>query len=297
MDRYHLCVAWNWEYDADFVALLQAACQDCSLSLLRITPDNVATCCAALQTGQLAFGALLDRASDADAQFLPVVQWAEHNGALNVNPRDKARRAWDKATMHLDLISVGLPVPHAIILPSFDEQPDIGAPDLSPLGPSFSIKPACRGGGEGVVNAAASMEEVHAARQEFPGDRYLLQAHVTPMRLDTDEAWFRIIYCFREAHPCWWDVQTHAYRPLLPSEQTQHTLAGLCDLTAQVAAVCGLELFSTEVALTDEDGLIIVDYVNDPLDLRLQSQAVDGVPDVIVDAIAHQLAQVAARQS
>ncbi len=289
MDRYHLCVAWNWEYDAGFVAMLRTACQDRSLSLLEITPDNVATCCAALHSGQLAFSALLDRASDADPQFLPVVRLAQQHGALNVNPRDYARRAWDKAIMHLDFVSAGLPVPYAIILPPFNKHPEIDAPDLTPLGPSFSIKPACRGGGEGVVNAAALMEEVQAARQEFPDDKYLLQAQVTPMRLEPDEAWFRVIYCFQEVYACWWDVHTHVYRPLLPTEQTQYALAGLCELTAQVAAVCGLELFSTEVALTGEDGLLIVDYVNDPLDLRLQSQAVDGVPDIIVGAIARRL--------
>ena len=297
MDRYHLCVAWNWEHDADFVALLQRACHDRSLSLLQIIPDNVATGCAALQSAQLAFGALLDRASDADPQFLPVVHWAEQHGVLNANPRDKARRAWDKAAMHVDLISAGLPVPNAIILPSFSEQPEIGTPDLSALGPSFSIKPACQGGGQGVVNAAASMAEVQAARREFPDDRYLLQAHVRPMRLDPGEAWFRVIYCFQQVHPCWWDVRSHVYRPVFHTEQTQHALDGLCELTARVAAVCGLELFSTEVALTEEDDFVIVDYVNDPLDLRLQSQAVDGVPDVIVEAIAQRLAQVAARQS
>ncbi len=296
MDSYHLCVAWNWEYDADFVALLQTACQDRGLSLLQITPDNVATCSAALRSGQLAFSALLDRAADADAQFLPVAEWARQHGALNVNPREKARRAWDKAAMHLNLVSAGLPVPYAIILPSFNEHPEIGAPDLGRLGPTFSIKPACRGGGEGVVNAAASMEEVRAARQEFPDDRYLLQAQVTPMSLEPDEAWFRIIYCFQEVHPCWWDVRTHVYRPVLRTERTQHALDGLCELTARVAAVCGLGLFSTEMALTDEGDFVIVDYVNDPLDLRLQSQAVDGVPDVIVEAIARRLAQVAAGQ-
>ncbi len=297
MDRYHLCVAWNWEYDADFVALLQTASEHHGLALLQITPANVATRCAALRSGQLAFGALLDRASDTDRQFLPLMAWARQHGVLSANPYRRARRAWDKATMHLDFIAAGLPVPYAIILPPFHEQPEIGAPDLSLLGESFSIKPACQGGGEGVVNAAASMEEVHAARQEYAEEKYLLQAHVRPMQLDSGEAWFRVIYCFEEVYPCWWDVHTHVYRPLCRTAQTQHAFDGLCELAVQIAALCGLQLFSTEVALTDGDDFVVVDYVNDPLDLRLQSQAADGVPDVIVDAIAHRLARAAADNS
>jgi hypothetical protein len=293
MDRYHLCVAWNWEYDADFVALLQKAFAHRDLALLQITPANAAACCAALRNGHIAFGALLDRASDTAPQFLPLVAWARQHDVLSANPYYSARRAWDKATMHLDFIAAGLPVPYAIILPSFDEQPEIDAPDLGPLGQSFSIKPACQGGGVGVVNAAASMEEVHAARREYPDEKYLLQAQVRPMQLDSGQAWFRVIYCFDEVYPCWWDVHTHVYRPLHRTAQTQRAFDGLRELAVQIAAVCGLQLFSTEVALADGEEFVIVDYVNDPLDLRLQSQAVDGVPDAIVGAIADRLAEVA----
>jgi hypothetical protein len=52
-------------------------------------------------------------------------------------------------------------------------------------------------------------------------------------------------------------------------------------------------LFSCEIALTNDHSFVVVDYVNDPLDLRLQSRCVDGVPDDIVAAIANQLARLA----
>ena len=38
-----------------------------------------------------------------------------------------------------------------------------------------------------------------------------------------------------------------------------------------------------------------MDYVNDPLDLRLQSTAADGVPDAIVENIAGRLARLVQR--
>jgi hypothetical protein len=40
-----------------------------------------------------------------------------------------------------------------------------------------------------------------------------------------------------------------------------------------------------------------VDYVNDPVDLRLQSKAVDGVPDAWVENIAGRLARMVERNS
>jgi hypothetical protein len=50
-------------------------------------------------------------------------------------------------------------------------------------------------------------------------------------------------------------------------------------------------LFSTEITLTPDGRFVIVDYVNDPIDLRLQSKTFDGVPDDIVEDITERLAE------
>jgi hypothetical protein len=51
-------------------------------------------------------------------------------------------------------------------------------------------------------------------------------------------------------------------------------------------------LFSTEIAVTSDGRFVIVDYVNDPIDLRLQSKALDGVPDEIVKDITERLLEL-----
>jgi hypothetical protein len=38
---YDLCLAWNWEYDADFAGLLEEACSTRGLTLLQATPDSL----------------------------------------------------------------------------------------------------------------------------------------------------------------------------------------------------------------------------------------------------------------
>ncbi|MDD2922214.1 MAG: hypothetical protein PHQ36_08000 [Anaerolineales bacterium] len=59
----------------------------------------------------------------------------------------------------------------------------------------------------------------------------------------------------------------------------------------RVASICKLDWFSTEIALTDE--FIVVDYVNDEIDTRVQSQALDGAPDEVMNGIAKQLVKIA----
>jgi hypothetical protein len=68
-------------------------------------------------------------------------------------------------------------------------------------------------------------------------------------------------------------------------------LGSLRELIKRIARICQLDLFSTEIALTEEGRLLVVDYVNDPIDLRLQSRAMDGVPDFIIERIAIRIAE------
>lgn len=296
MTGYNLCLTWNWKYDADFVTLLDTACRSYGLSLLQITPDNLVEMLQSLASHQITFQVFLDRASDSDARFVPIVEWARHHAMYRINPYERASRAWDKAAMHLTFISAGLHTPYTIILPSYQEQPDLPPIDLSPLDGCFTIKPAHGGGGEGVVIQANSLGQVLVARQEHPADRYLLQAHIVPVQLGSRPAWFRVIYCAGQVYPCWWDTNTHLYTPVTFSEESDYHLSSLRDITASIARICGLDIFSTEIALTSDGHFVIVDYVNDQIDLRLQSKAFDGVPDDIVYTIAEYLAMLVAAQ-
>jgi len=289
-----LCLAWNWEHDTDFVMLLDRACRSHGLSLLQITPDNLVDVLQSLVNDQITFRAFFDRASDADVRFIPVVQWARDHAVYRINPHEQASYTWNKATMHLALTNASLHTPYTIILPSYEEQPILPPIDLSPLGDSFTIKPAHGGGGEGVVVEAISLSEVLVARQEYPTDRYLLQAHIVPAQLGSRPAWFRVIYCAEQVYPCWWDTRTHVYTPVTFAEESRYCLSPLHDITASIARVCELELFSTEIALTPDGLFIVIDYVNDQIDLRLRSKAFDGVPDDIVRDIAGRLVALAA---
>jgi hypothetical protein len=293
MPCYDLCLTWNWEYDTGFARLLGEACTRRGLSLLQVTPGNLDLVTTGIASGGLHFRFLLDRASDSDERFLPLVDWALREGVFRINPQEQSRWAWDKATMHLEFISGGLHTPYTIILPPQVEQTGLPDLDLSPLGGLYNIKPALGGGGWGVVLKATSLEQILKARQAYPHEKMLLQSYIEPVSLAGRPAWFRVLVCDGAVYPCWWDTETHVYGRLTAEESARFGLGGLRQVARRIAQICRLHLFSTEIALTGNGDLIITDYVNDPVDLRLQSEAVDGVPDAIVTNITGRLARLA----
>lgn len=293
MAHYDLCLAWNWEYDADLVAILEAACSDRGLGLWQVTPDNLATALVELSAAGSTFSAFLDRASEADPNFVPLVEWAISRNVFEINVHKRAVHAVNKASMHLEFITSGIHTPHTIILSPFSKQPYVSPLDLSPLGDKFIVKPAHGGGGEGVVLEVSTIDQVLAARQAHPQDYYLLQAHITPVHLAGRPAWFRVVYCGGQIYPFWWDTTTHIYVRLEEDEERRFSLEPVASTTRAISRVCGLDLFSTEIALTASGHFVVVDYVNNPIDLRLKSAAQDGVPDEVVRNIAARLADIA----
>jgi hypothetical protein len=288
--KYDLAFAWNWPYDGGFVRLLQRVCAGHHVSLLEVTPNNLDPVLCDLEKSTIQFNTFLDRAADSDAQFSPLCDWASLHCKYVFNPAEKTTRANNKALMHYALIRAGLQTPFTIILPSYQSNPSLPEIDLALLKNHFAIKPSHGGGSEGVVTDAQHPEQIQSARQQFPEDDYLLQATIHPANLEGKQAWFRVLYCCDHVYPCWWHTETHQYKPLSFDESSVLHLERLKDISRQIGALIELDLFSSEIAFTEEGQFVVVDYVNDPIDLRLQSEATDGVPDEIVAGIANTLA-------
>jgi hypothetical protein len=202
--------------------------------------------------------------------------------------------AKDKATMHLEFITKGLQVPYTIIVSPYNKKREIelSLSELARLGRPFIIKPAnTTGGGTGVVLGAESLKDVIETRQHHKNDKYLLQETVKPKFLDPNKAWFRVLYGFGEIIPCWWDDITHEYRRITHEEETRYGIAVLRDVMRTIQEVCSLDFFSSEIALTEEARFVVVDYVNEVCDMRLQSKHRDGVPDDVVLRIQELIAE------
>jgi len=288
MRTFSLAIAWNWEFDRDYVAGIERECRRRDLSTYRIDPSNLHDTLEQLRSGKISFQAFYDRASDADPLFLPLVQTMQESALYFINPRFRVLHAIDKATMHLEFITHGLQVPSTIILPPYNEQREIklDTAKLQQLGKPFVIKPAnTTGGGTGVVLNAQTVNDVIEARQLHKNDKYLLQQFIVPKNFDGKRGWFRVYRALNEIIPCWWDDQTHRYTELTGKEEQRLHLGELRRIMGTIETTCGLDFFSSEIAVTEESRFIVVDYVNEVCDMRLQSKYANGAPDAVVHRI------------
>lgn len=293
-EQFDLAVAWDWEHDREFVALLESAVHARGLRFFSISHHNVHETLKRLQKGTLLFHVFLDRASDADENFVPLARYIKKSSTRFLNHPDAVSHAIDKATMHLEFITKGIHVPFTIIISPYNKKKDIelSISDIARLGRPFIIKPAnTTGGGVGVILGAETLKDVIDSRQHHKNDKYLLQEKITPVMLEGMKGWFRIFFVCGEVIPCWWDDETHVYTILSDRDAERFELERLSSITRDIAEVCALDFFSTEIALTNEKRCVVVDYVNDICDMRLQSTHPDGVPDAVVRDICTYLSR------
>ena len=144
---------------------------------------------------------------------------------------------------------------------------------------------------------AATLEDIQRTRMEYPDQKYLAQENIMARMISGREAWFRVFYVGGECMPCWWNPTTHVYTMVMPEEEMQFNLAPLHSITERIAKVCKLDWFSTEIAFTPAGRFVVVDYVNDGIDTRIQSKATDGMPDEVMKKIAYKLVALVVNKS
>jgi hypothetical protein len=120
---------------------------------------------------------------------------------------------------------------------------------------------------------------------------------VEPQLLGRRRAWFRIFYACGGTFLCWADDQTHDQTQVSAREENQWRLAVLRGMAQQIAGLCGLNVFSTEITLDQRNIWQVVDYVNEPCDYRLKSKAPNAVPDELVKGIAERIASWVGRHA
>jgi hypothetical protein len=298
--HYHLVVVWDWEYDREFLAVLETAIHECGLKIYSVSHHNTEETLHAVQAGALRFSCCLDRASDTDERFQPLTRLLLKRGTRFINSPAAVRHASDKATMHLEFLTRGIEVPYTIIISPYNKRREIelSLSELAHLGRPFIIKPAnTTGGGAGVIMGAETLKDVIESRQHHKNDKYLLQEEIHPVVLDGKPGWFRVFNVDGLVWACWWDPVTHVYTPLTGTVMARHRLVPLAGIARAIREVCHLDFFSTEIALSQHGKLVVVDYVNEVCDMRLQSVHPDGVPRVLIRGICRRIARLVNRSA
>lgn len=288
MKIFDLGIAYNWEYDVDFVSLVEQKLQAVGLSSYVIHNNNVLEVKEDLLQKELAFNCYLDRAWDVDERFEEIGKILQRRKTRIFNPYKNVLHAIDKASMHLEFITAGLNVPYSIIIPPHNQKEDIklSVEDLAILGRPFIIKPCnTTGGGIGVVTGAESLKEILNERTSYNNDKYLIQEKIYPGMIENKRTWFRCFGAFGKVIVVFWDDQTHIYEPISEVLKSKINIKKLNQITKTILGIIQLDFFSTEIVLTNGNKFVVIDYVNDQCDMRLKSKHVDGVPDEIVNQI------------
>jgi len=292
MEKYDIGLAYLWEYDEDFINLVECALQAKGISTFIIKDHNVFEITERILNKDLYFGFYLDRGWDVDENFDALGKIITKRKTVILNPYKKVLHAIDKASMHLEFITAGINVPYSIIMPPYNHSRDvlISLSELAILGLPFIIKPCnTTGGGLGVVTDAITLKEILEERKTNADDKYLIQEKIYPQMIDGKRAWFRCFWAFGKTIVTWWDDQTHLYSAITKNEIEQFGLRRLFYITRTIAALTGLDFFSTEIVLTGNKKFVVIDYVNDQCDMRMKSKHFDGVPDQVVAQITDNL--------
>jgi hypothetical protein len=299
MEVYDLAIAYVWEYDTDFIRLVEQKFQGAGLSTFIISEHNIDEVLDRVKNRKLHFNFYLDRAWDIDERYENVGRILTRRKSYLFNPYKNVLHAIDKASMHLEFITAGLHVPYSIIIPPHSENEDlmISVEDLAKLGRPFIIKPCnTTGGGVGVVTGAETLKEILDERVTNSYDKYLLQEKVYPKTLDGRRGWFRSFWAFGKPIPVWWDDHTHLYETILPEHYKKYRISKLKSITRKIAELISLDFFSTEIVLTEDENFLIIDYVNDQCDMRIKSRHYDGIPDDIVESIISNMLRFSTRR-
>jgi hypothetical protein len=288
-----------------------------------------------LATGALRVGYHLDYFAlwhVADDRFARLAQAVQDAGGRPVNPPARARLFTDKAAAHEELARRGFGVPATVLLRPWAPERALTAAERARLrldesGARAYVKPANGYSGRGVARADRTDPEglaaaIRATRASARNDAYLIQRAVRPPRLLCDDgaerpAYWRVLYCLGELMPFWWGPADAvpggvSYRRVTTGEVRRLGLDPVLDYAADLALLCGLDWFSTELCLGDGGEpsryvvrpsalgpafpVVAIDYVNDQCDVDVQSRWPGAPPEEVVRHVAERFAEEAWRQ-
>ncbi len=293
---YDLVMTHKLDADDFFIHRVQRHCAERKLNFFLIEPLWAEQFLAYLEKGEVTVKVLLNMHSEhhqPEEIYHRLVKAAHSRRAKVIDPPEVAQAAFNKARVHVLLQNAGVKVPPTVIVPV--QQVDdfvLTEEQALALGTPFVIKPAMGYGRRGVVMDAQTVVDLRRSMSAWPDAAYLLQQRIVPQKIAEAPAYFRVYYVFGTVWLCWWNCYTDRYRQVSVEEESQLGLSPLRGMVVQIAQLTGMRFFSTEIALTEANELVAIDYVNDQCHLLTQSASPqNGVPDELVAAIALRLVE------
>ncbi len=293
---YDLAMTHKLDADDFFIQHIQRHCAEAGLNFFLVEPLWVHAFHEHLEQGRVWPRVLLNMHSEhhqPDDIFSRLLVLAAARGTQVIDPPDRARAAFDKARLHPQLVTGGVNVPWTRVVPR-NRPADwkLDASERTALGSPFIIKPAMGYGRKGLVLAATSEADLDRSIAAWPDENYLFQRRVIPAERDGEPVYFRAYFVFGTVYLAWWNPHNDRYRLVTDSDRASLDLPAVEDISRQIAALTGMNFFSSEVAQDQDGRFVVIDYVNDQCHLLSQSASPAlGVPDELVAAIAQRLVE------
>lgn len=286
MKTYDLAVIWEWDYDKPLNHFIEEYAYGHNLSVTFINPLEILKAENEIINNEISFKWYLDRASETDVRFLPLIQKCLEKNFQAINSPANVHKALNKSYMHRLLLSSEIPLPETLILPSYAKKQVLPFFTFEKIGIPFVIKPSNGGGGDGVHMGLTELSQVENFRKEFPDQEYLIQQTIIPKYLEDLPLWLRVFHVCDEIFLSFWNPKTKHFSLIQQEEKLPHELiTRIKHIVTNIARISKLRLFSTEIAVQTNGEPIVIDYVNDPVDLRPKSLHLEGVPDDLLKKI------------
>lgn len=286
------------QLDADdlFIHRVQEHCARARLNFFLIEPLWVESFLEALRRDLLWPRILLNMHSEhhqPEDVFHRLVRLATERKVRVIDPIDRAIAAFDKARLHPRLASACIATPFTVVVPGAAHRTfRLGDAERAALGSPFVIKPALGYGRRGVILDAKNEADLERSAALWDGGDFLMQRRIVPRLLRGEPAYFRAFFVFGSVWLCWWHCETHRYRMVTWEERSQLGLEPVEELLRRLAALTGMEFFSSEIAQTESGEFVAIDYVNDQCHMLSQTASPgNGVPDELVENIARRLVE------
>ena len=268
---------------APLTRMFQEAMAPYGLSLLVANKHNVASLARELRGGAIRPYVYLDLCSAVHPEFGDLLKAAAAAGVYTVGHPDKLDQWTYKARAQKALEQAGLPVPATVLIGANEPTRELTAEERQALGDRCVIKPSWGVAGKGVVaNVRPTAENIEAARKFDPRDDYLVQRMIKWEKFGTRTAYLRGYNVLGYRTLLWWAPETKLYDLVTWEDVRNHDLMPAIGLIDRMAALTGIDYFSSEIAITNGVGqprFILIDYCNDQCDLNPVSAQPDGPPD------------------
>jgi hypothetical protein len=289
------------QLDADgfFIHSIQRGCAERAMDFFLVEPLWVKVFLEAFQRDEVWARALLNMHSEhhlPEDPFHRLVDLAHARKTFVIDPPMVAQTAFDKSKLHPRMEEAGFNVPATIIVSAAEAAIFQLAPEQrAMLGEPFVIKPARGYGRKGVILDARDAHDLARSMSLWPDEKYLLQRKITPRDLEGRPAYWRVFYVFGSLWWCWWNCFTDRYSEVTPEEIERLRLEPIGREMRRLAALTGMNFFSSEIAQVESGEFVWIDYVNDQCHMLTQSANPKmGVPDRVVEGIANRLVEAAA---